>query len=71
MGTSSELYRFQCEVRQLLRWGSSKPKGTVRAFLDAVEKKRSKPARDALELSYRQQWEAGNRGAEGVWILIE
>lgn len=69
--TSSELFRFQCEVRQLIRLGVSRPRGTVRDFLIKVEAKRGKNARDALEKAYREQYGLGNRGAEGVWISGE
>lgn len=68
MDTNSEAFRFQCEVRTLLRWGVSKPRGTVGAFLDKVESKRGKPARVKLESNYREQWMRGNRGVEGAWF---
>lgn len=71
MDTSSEVFRFQCEVRQLIRWGVSRPRGTVRDFLIKVEAKRGKKARDALEKAYREQYGLGSRGAEGVWISGE
>jgi len=67
MSSDSEPYRFQCEVRQLLMWGVSMPRGFVGGFLRAVESKRGKQARETLECSYREQWSFGNRGEPGDW----
>lgn len=67
MLTDSEAYRFQCEVRQLLKWGVSKPPGFVGAFLLRVAEKRGKAAKERLECSYREQWQLGNRGEPGDW----
>lgn len=62
-----EQFRFQCEVRELLRWGVSKPRGTVGGYLALVESKRGKLKRDQLEAAYVEQWSLGNRGERGEW----
>lgn len=64
---STETHRFRCEVRQLLKWGITMPRGTVSGFLERVEKMRGKVKRDQLEAAYREQWTRGNRGEYGDW----
>lgn len=60
--TTEEVFRHQCEVRQVLRW-RAEDRNKALAYLAKVPDKR----RATLEKDCRSQWELGNRGEKGDW----
>ncbi len=65
--TSSDEYRHQCEVRQVLKWRVESRNKAVE-YLALVRKKRGDSKADLLEKDCKDQWSRGNRGDMGVWI---
>ena len=63
---SSEEYRHQCEVRQVLRWRAENRDKAV-SYLNKVRQKRDEAAANKLEHDTREQWAKGNRGIKGDW----
>lgn len=51
----------------MLVWAVTRPRGTVKSYLDGVERRRGKESRERLEFEYRRQWTLGNRGKAGDW----
>ena len=66
--TSSETYRHQCEVREVIARRLKKGRAWGQDHLDAIERLRGKKARSRLEADLLQQWNLGNRGKPGVWL---
>jgi len=62
---SSEEYRHQCEVRQVLRWRVESRDKAV-GYLSLVRKLRNQGAEN-LECDVKDQWAKGNRGDKGEW----
>lgn len=60
--TTEEVFRHQCEVRQVLRW-RIEDRNKALAYLAKVPDKR----RATLEKDAREQWDLGNRGEKGDW----
>lgn len=63
---SSEEYRHQCEVWQVLRWRTENRDKAV-SYLQLVRQKRDEAAANKLERDTREQWAKGNRGIKGDW----
>jgi hypothetical protein len=63
---SSEEYRHQCEVRQVLRWRVENRDKAV-GYLNKVRQKRDEAAANKLERDTRDQWAKGNRGEKDDW----
>ena len=63
---SSEEYRHQCEVRQVLRWRAENRDKAV-SYLQLVRQKRGDAKADKLERDTKEQWAKGNRGIKGDW----
>lgn len=63
---SSEEYRHQCEVRQVLRWRAESRDKAV-SYLQLVRQKRGDAKADKLERDTKEQWAKGSRGIEGEW----
>jgi hypothetical protein len=63
---SSEEYRHQCEVRQVLRWRVESRDKAV-GYLSLVRQKRSSDNAGKLERDVKDQWAKGNRGDKGDW----
>jgi hypothetical protein len=62
----SEVYRHQCEVRQVLRWRVENRDKAV-GYLNKVRQKRDEAAANKLERDTRDQWAKGNRGEKDDW----
>ena len=56
--STCEAWRHECEARAILRLPSLNER---RAWLDALEKKRGKEARDALQVTMGAIWQAERR----------
>lgn len=63
---SSEEYRHQCEVRQVLRWRAENRDKAV-SYLQLVRRKRGDAKADKLERDTKEQWAKGSRGIKGDW----
>lgn len=63
---SSEEYRHQCEVRQVLRWRAENRDKAV-SYLQLVRQKRGDVVATKLERDCKEQWAKGNRGIKGNW----
>ena len=63
---SSEEYRHQCEVRQVLRWRAEDRSKAI-DYLANVRQKRGNTVADQLEKDCKEQWSKGNRGDKGDW----
>ena len=63
---SSEEYRHQCEVRQVLRWRAENRDKAI-SYLQLVRRKRGDAKADKLEQDCKVQWAKGNRGEWGDW----
>lgn len=68
MDTSSEIYRHQCEVRDIIAKRIKRGRSWAHEHLDGIEKHRGKKARSRLESDILQQWGLGNRGERGLWL---
>lgn len=66
--TSSETFRHQCEVRDIIAKRVSKGRQWAADHLAKIEKARGKSSRDVLERDIREQWSRGNRGEPGIWL---
>ena len=64
--SSSEAYRHQCEVRQVLRWRVESREKAV-AYLAQVRERRGPAAADLLMDDVAAQWKKGNRGLNCDW----
>ena len=62
---STEVYRHQCEVRQVLKW-RVEDRTKALLFLTGVREKR-KGGADRLVNDVMKQWALGNRGQDGDW----
>ena len=63
---SSEEYRHQCEVWQVLRWrAENRDKAVI--YLNLVRQRRDEAAANKLERDTKEQWSKGNRGIKGDW----
>ena len=63
---SSEEYRHQCEVWQVLRWRAENRDKAV-TYLNLVRQKRGDVVATKLENDCKEQWAKGNRGIKGDW----
>lgn len=62
---SVELYRFQCEVRELMRL---RVKNGKQWFIEFIYGKAFDKRRERLMTAMYEQWIRGHRGEEGVWF---
>lgn len=67
--TMSEEYRHQCEVRDIIARRIKNGRNWAQDHLAKIEKFRGKSARDRLERDILQQWQLGNRGESGIWLV--
>jgi hypothetical protein len=65
---NSEEYRWQCEVRQILKWRTQDRNKAIE-YLSIVRNKRGDRTAQLLEKDCREQWQLGSRGDEGVWFI--
>ena len=65
----TETFRHQCEVREIIAKRIAKGRGWAHDHLIGIEKVRGKKARQRLEADILQQWNLGNRGKHGVWLV--
>ena len=63
---STEKYRHQCEVWQVLRWRAENRDKAV-TYLNLVRQKRGDVVATKLENDCKEQWAKGNRGIKGDW----
>jgi hypothetical protein len=63
---SSEEYRHQCEVWQVLRWRAENRDKAV-SYLQLVRQKRGDVVATKLERDCKEQWARGNRGEKDDW----
>lgn len=66
MNTSSEEWRFQCEVRHIVKLGER-----ANRYLNLVEERRGAEEASRLRVAARLQWSEGNRGEWGTWKVRE
>jgi len=64
---NSEEYRWQCEVRQVLKWRTQDRNKAIE-YLSIVRNKRGDRTAQLLEKDCREQWSKGSRGDEGIWL---
>lgn len=64
---SSEEYRHQCEVWQVLRWRSENRDKAV-SYLQLVRQKRGDVVATKLENDCKEQWAKGSKGEYGKWL---
>ena len=63
---STEEYRHQCEVSQVLRWRTEDRNKAI-DYLAKVRKARGNVVADKLINDCKEQWAKGNRGIKGDW----
>ena len=72
--TTSETYRHQCEVRQLLLWRQDRGRTWVHEYINGgpkvrgIRQHRGDAAADRLLADCQAQWAAGNTGQPGEWM---
>lgn len=57
-------HKFQCMVRQLLKWRADGERNLGRDWLDAQPAKE----REKYRAAANDQWSKGNLGGQGVWL---
>lgn len=67
MQDDKELYRHQCEVRQILLWRIEWGAQRVREWIESVGKRRGAEAAQRLQRDAADQWQRGNRGVGNDW----
>jgi hypothetical protein len=63
---NSEEHRWQCEVRQILKW-RTKDRNKAIEYLSIVRNKRGDRTAQLLEKDCKTQWTLGNRGEDSQW----
>jgi hypothetical protein len=63
---STEEYRHQCEVSQVLRWRAEDRNKAI-DYLARVRKARGDLVAEKLANDCKEQWARGNRGTKGDW----
>jgi len=64
---NSELHRYRCEVRQILKWRTADRNKAIE-YIAIVRNKRGDRTAQLLEKDCREQWTKGSRGEDGIWL---
>lgn len=67
MTSSSDEFKYRCEVRFLIQLRTERGKEWLRETLMDIEKRRGKSSADRLRESIYEQWRLSNRGEWGDW----